>query len=175
MLRTLGLGLAVTMLATTAHAGLTQPAEVDVDLVSGLAQGDQVSARYSSNKTEYIGCGTRRRMTAPGAYFDNGFCQAQDVAGEQFTCFTTDTGLLEAIHSSGEYGFIVFSWDVATGECTRIGYSNQSFYLPKGLGRNSSFMGRHTDGAAVQKAAAYSEFIAARRAFAKSGHTSRQS
>jgi hypothetical protein len=135
-MKKLGLGLLAAMMASTAHAGLTQPAEVDVDLVNGLAQGDQVSARYSKNNVEFIGCGTRRRALAGGGYFDNGFCQAADAAGETFTCFTTDAGLLEAIHSSGDYGFITFSWDVATGDCTRIGFSNQSFYLPKKLDRN---------------------------------------
>lgn len=135
-MKRLAIMMAAAMVATTAHAGLTQPAEVDVDLVNGQALGDQVSARYSTNKTEYIGCGVRRRIAAGGGYFDNGFCQAQDVAGEQFTCMTTDAGLLEAIHASGDYGFITFAWDVATGDCTRIGFSNQSFYLPKGLGRN---------------------------------------
>ena len=135
-MRKLGIGLAIAMMATSANAGLTQPAEVDVDLVNGFASGDQVSARYSTNKVEFIGCGMRRRVDSTGAYFDNGFCQAADAAGETFTCITTDAGLLEAIHASGDYGYIVFSWDVATGECRRIGFSNQSFYLPKGLGRN---------------------------------------
>jgi hypothetical protein len=135
-MKKLGLGLAFALMASTAYAGLTQPAEVDVDLVNGTALGDQVSARYTADATQFIGCGTRRRLLAGGGYFDNGFCQAEDAAGEQITCFTTDAGLLEAIQSSGDYGFITFSWDVATSDCTRIGFSNQSFYLPKKLDRN---------------------------------------
>lgn len=136
MTRKFTLAIALMAFATTAEAGFTQPAEVDVDLVAGLAQGDQVSARYTADAIQYIGCGTRRRALAAGGYFDNGFCQARDAAGEQITCTTTDSGLLEAIHSSGDYGFVTFSWDVATSECTRIGFSNQSFYLPKRLDRN---------------------------------------
>lgn len=135
-MKKLGLGLAFALVASTAYAGFTQPAEVDVDLVNGTALGDQVSARYSAGVNQFIGCGMRRRALAGGGYFDNGFCQAEDAAGERFTCLTTDAGLLEAIHSSGDYGFITFSWDVATGDCTRIGFSNQSFYLPKKLDRN---------------------------------------
>ena len=136
MSRKLVLAIALAAFATAADAGFTQPAEVDVDLTNGLAQGDQVSARYTPDLVQYIGCGTRRFKLAAGGYFDSGFCQARDAANEQFTCTTTDSGLLEAIHSSGDYGFITFSWDVATGECTRIGFSNQSFYLPKKLDRN---------------------------------------
>lgn len=135
-MKRLGLGLSLAMFASAAYAGLTQPAEVEVDLAAGTALGDQVSARYSKNKTEFIGCGTRRIMTGPGSYVDFGFCQAADVAGDQFTCQTSDPALLEVIHASGDYGFITFSWDVSTGECRRIGFSNQSFYLPEKLDRN---------------------------------------
>ncbi|MFZ5616013.1 MAG: hypothetical protein ACOZAA_01645, partial [Pseudomonadota bacterium] len=81
MYRKLGLGVACALLATAAHAGLTQPAEVDVDPASNLALGDQVSARYSANVTEYIGCGVRKIASASG-YFTFGFCQAEDAAGD---------------------------------------------------------------------------------------------
>lgn len=135
-MRKLGIGLAIAMLATSAHAGLTQPAEVDVDLVNGAAQGDQVSARYTKDKIQFIGCGMRKRVLAAGGYFESGFCQATDAGGETITCFTTDAGLLEALRASADYGFITFSWDTATEECRRIGFSNQSFYLPSKLDRN---------------------------------------
>lgn len=132
----LALVAAIAMIATDAAAGLTQPAEVDVDLTNSIALGDQVSARYTADATQFIGCGMRRRALAGGGYFDNGFCQAEDAKGEHIVCQTTDAGLLEAIRSSGDYGFITFSWDAKTSECTRIGFSNQSFYLPKNLDRN---------------------------------------
>ena len=136
MMRKIASALAVAMIATSANAGFTQPAEVEVDLVNGLAQGDQVSARYTADNPQLIGCGMRRRALPAGGYFDNGFCQATDAAGDTIICTTTDAGLIEAMRASGEYGFITFSWDVATQECTRVGFSSQSFYLPKKLDRN---------------------------------------
>lgn len=136
MMKKIASALVVAMIATSANAGLTQPAEVDVDLVNGNALGDQVSARYTADNTQFIGCGMRRRINPAGGYFDTGFCQATDAAGDNITCFTNDAGLIDAMRTSGEFGFITFSWDVATAECTRVGFSSQSFYLPKKLDRN---------------------------------------
>jgi len=53
-------------------------------------------------------------------------------------CSTFDPDLLDAMKSVSDFSFITFSWNVA-GECTRIGFSTQSFYLPnfkiqKGMG-----------------------------------------
>lgn len=136
MMRKFSIAVALAVFATSAHAGLTQPAEVDVDLAANLALGDQVSARYSTNLTEYIGCGVRKISDGLGGYVTFGFCQARDAAGEEILCNTEDAELLDIISSSGDYGFITFSWDPATTECRRIGFSNQSFYLPKKLDRN---------------------------------------
>jgi hypothetical protein len=136
MKRLIGTIAAITLTAGAAHAGLTQPANVDVDLVGGTATGDQVSARYSSNLTEYIGCGIRKIQDGVGGHFTFGFCQAKDAAGEEILCNTEDAGLLDVISSSGDYGLITFSWNTTTLECRRIGFSNQSFYLPKKLDRN---------------------------------------
>lgn len=121
--------------SATALAGLTQPAPVTVDLATGIASGDQVTARYSKNTVEFIGCGIRK-ISSGGAILDIGFCQASDAAGVQFTCFSQDPNLLSAISASGDFGFITFGWDLATDECNRIGFSNQSFYLPAKLDAN---------------------------------------
>lgn len=130
-----GLGLGLALLAGAAQAGLTQPAEVDVDPATRLALGDQVSARYSTNAREHIGCGIRKILQPDGTTFTFGFCQAEDAAAETILCQTENAGLLDVISSSGDYGFITFSWN-EFNECTRIGFSNQSFYLPKKLERN---------------------------------------
>lgn len=136
MKKKIGMGVAMAVLIGSAQAGLTQPAQVDVDLTTGTASGDQVSARYSSNATEFIGCGVRKIRTSVGDHFTFGFCQATDVAGDAILCETEDAALLDIISSSGDFGFITFSWDLTTQECRRIGFSNQSFYLPSKLGRN---------------------------------------
>lgn len=132
----IGAGLAATLLGGAAFAGYVQPFPVDVDLASQIASGDQVTARYSDNKIEHIGCGIRKISDGAGGVFSFGFCQAEDRDGEEAFCNTDDAALLDAISSSGDFGFITFSWDEKTETCTRIGFSNQSFYLPKKLDSN---------------------------------------
>ena len=128
-------GAGLAFLTTTAMGGLVQPFPVDVDLTGMIASGDMVTARYSDNATEFIGCGIRKISDGMGGVFEFGFCQAEDRDGDRKICNSTDPALLDAISSSGEYGFISYSWD-ATDTCTRIGFSNQSFYLPEKLKSN---------------------------------------
>lgn len=131
---------AVLALVTSGvYAGFTQPAPVEVDLVGMSALGDQVTARAAKNDIDFIGCGIRMFDDGAGGSFSFGFCQAQDSDEEQVTCFTTNASLLEAMHATSDYAFITFSWvDDGSGgfECTRIGFSTQSFYLPKGTKGN---------------------------------------
>ncbi|MEQ1929174.1 MAG: hypothetical protein ABL957_01400 [Parvularculaceae bacterium] len=140
-------GIALAAASTAALAGFTQPAEVDVipnvspDPAGGLAQGDMTSARYDKDPDVYIGCGIRKFITGGGAVVSTGFCQARDAADQQIVCTTTNADLLDAISSSGDFGFVTFSWNGAgteaeAAECRRIGFSNQSLYLPKKLDRN---------------------------------------
>ena len=126
---------ASSLVSASAFAGLTQPVEVDVDLKGRVAIGDMVTARYNLAEKVYIGCGLRRTVTAAGTVVSTGFCQAQDAAGEQFTCSSDNGDLLSTIAAMTDASFVTFSWN-ADGVCTRIGFSNQSFYLPKGLDRN---------------------------------------
>ena len=117
----------LTAFAGAAYAGLTQPAVVEVDLVGGFAQGDQVTARTAKEDNVFIGCGIR--IFDNGVPFTFGFCQAEDSDGDHIICVTQEPGLLEAMRSTSAYAFITFSWD-ENDECTRIGFSTQSFYLP---------------------------------------------
>ncbi len=126
---------AVGLASTAAIGGMVQPFPVDVDLTNRIASGDMVTARYSANDTEFIGCGIRIIQDGLGGVFSFGFCQAEDRDGERAFCNSQDAALLDAISSSGDYGFISFSYD-ETDTCTRIGFSNQSFYLPKKLQSN---------------------------------------
>jgi hypothetical protein len=128
-------GLGAALLSTTAMAGKVQPALVDVDLAGLTAGGDMTSARYSDNKEEFIGCGIRKIEDGVGGIISFGFCQAEDAAGERAFCNTQNVGLLDGLSANGDYGYITFNWN-ADGECTRVGFSNQSFYLPTGLGAN---------------------------------------
>jgi hypothetical protein len=142
----IGAGLALA--STVAIAGFTQPAEVDIIKtpgVGGSGSGDQTTARYNSDPDVFIGCGMRRTVNSVGVLTYFGFCQGKDAADDTVTCFTTNPALVDAIHSSGDFGFITFAFkELPLGpgetepsyECTRIGFSNQSFYLPKKLDRN---------------------------------------
>jgi hypothetical protein len=119
-----------------AYAGGTQQAPVDVDLDNQIASGDMVTARYSSDKNEFIGCGSRHFDDGVNS-FRFGFCQAEDQDGDQFTCFTENAGLLDRIDGISDFSFITYSWNT-DDECTRIGFSTQSFYLPRGLNANGN-------------------------------------
>ena len=41
--------------------------------------------------------------------------------------------LLDAIKATADFSFVTFSWNEA-GQCIRIGFSTQSFYIPEGVG-----------------------------------------
>lgn len=125
-------GAIMLAMGTAAFAGFVQPAPVDVDLAGGVALGDQLTARIDPDPDVFIGCGTRTISTG-GGILHTGFCQAEDSAGDHVLCFTTDPGLLEAMHATSDFAFITFSFvdDGAGGfTCTRVGHSTQSFYLP---------------------------------------------
>ncbi len=73
-----------------------------------------------------------RKFSTGGGIFTTGFCQARNAAEEQFTCFTQDADLIDAMSSTADFSFITFAWN-EDGECTRIGFSTQSFYLTKNM------------------------------------------
>ncbi len=118
---------ALLLFSNVALAGLAAPLPVQIDFDARTAIGDMYTARTSENAFEYIGCGVR--YGAAGPIF--GFCQAGlgEAAEQQFTCITTEPAIIEAIHAISAFSFIIFAWDV-DGNCTRIGNSTQSFYLP---------------------------------------------
>ncbi len=132
---TLSLAAVIAALSGAAIAGMVQPAPVDVDLTTRFAGGDMLSARYAPNKNEFIGCGVRKFDDGAGGATAFGFCQAEDAKGERGFCNTNNEDLLDAIEASADYGYISFSWD-KDGICRRIGFSNQSFYVPPNVGSN---------------------------------------
>ena len=130
----------LALITTGVYAGSASPVAVEVDLDNGFAQGDMVTSRYSSDKNEFIGCGSR--------HFDDGvfslrfgFCQAKDQDGDQAVCFTENPDLLDRIDGISDFSFLTFGWiDDGFGgfECVRIGFSTQSFYLPRGINANGN-------------------------------------
>ncbi len=127
------ISIAVLMLgAGTVHAGAVIPSPVLVDLDNMFAQGNQVTARFADNDTDLIGCGVR--VFDDGiSQFSFGFCQATDSDEENIVCFTQNPNLLETMRANSDFAFITFNWqDDGFGgfECTRVGFSTQSFYIP---------------------------------------------
>jgi hypothetical protein len=81
-------------------------------------------------KDVFIGCGTRTLKTGAEPFYF-GFCQATDAEDDSACCFTEDGDLLSSMDIMSDSSFITFSWDPGTGECIRVGFSNQSFYLSR--------------------------------------------
>lgn len=128
------IGAGAVFVSTAAVAGFVQPQPVTIDMPNMWAHGDQVSARYADNKEENIGCGIRT-IQSGGAVMQWGFCQASNAKGEYVICQTQNEDLLQAIKAISAFSYIRFNWDRAN-ECTQIGNSTQSLYLPKGLDKN---------------------------------------
>lgn len=116
-------------MAAVASAGLKQPAPVVIDLVNMIATGDQVTARIADDDVSFIGCGIRVTDDGVNPPFAFGFCQAGDSEENQITCFTQSPNLLQAMGANSDFAFITFNWD-ENGDCTRVGFSTQSFYQP---------------------------------------------
>jgi len=130
--------LALIFSSSIVLAGLVLPAPVNIvinDDGSGAAQGDMVTVRFSENDIETIGCGVRSIDVGAGNVFEFGFCQATmddgSAEGLGAFCSTENSSLLDAMKAGNDYSFITFNWN-ADEECTRIGYSTQSFYIPEG-------------------------------------------
>lgn len=121
--------IATLLFSSLAFGGAVVDAPVDVDLVNNFAFGNMASARFSDNDVEFIGCGVRYIDDGVGGTFVFGFCQATDAAGESLFCSTESADLLEAIKSIVDFSFITFAAD-GNGQCTRIGNSAQSIYIP---------------------------------------------
>jgi len=122
----------LTLMAVIASAGQVVSVPVEVDLTNMFASGDQNTARIARDDVSFIGCGTRDFDDGINS-FSFGFCQAADSNDVGIVCFTQNPILMDAIKAHSAFAFITFSWqdDGAGGaECTRVGSSTQSFYLP---------------------------------------------
>lgn len=130
--------------ATMVLGGAANHGDMLLDLDGKVAWGNMVSVRYTKNGNELIGCGVRSFDNGDGTAWSFGFCQAADADDNYVICYTQQPELLDAIRGSADFSFLVFSWDGVldpdfgseNGTCTHIGFSTQSFYLPKGLDNN---------------------------------------
>ena len=127
------------LVSSLVFAGATNAVPVTVTLNedgSGDALGDMVTARFSESTVELIGCGVRSFSDGVGGVIEFGFCQARMEDGSEEGlrgfCNTTNAGLLDAMKTTSNFAFVTFRWD-ANGECTNLGFSTQSVYIPKAL------------------------------------------
>ena len=128
-IKTLIVSAIFTLASSLAFAGKYTEALVLIDTVEKTAMGSTTAARFSENENELIGCGTRTFAFGDGTAFNWGFCQASLAEEENVLCFTEDANLIEQINSVSDNAFITFRWD-DNGECTYVGHSTQSFYIP---------------------------------------------
>lgn len=119
----------LTLMTPIALAGFVQTVPVMVDFDNRIAHGDQLTARVSPNDVESVGCASRAIADGINPLFEFAFCDATDSAGVHITCFTFDADLVHAVRAASAYAYIQFGWN-ENEECTRIGFSTRSIYLP---------------------------------------------
>ena len=124
-------GLVLSLCSALSFAGAAIDVPVEIDMDNKFAMGNMKTARFSENEFEQIGCGTRTvgaTDTDPG--FTWGFCQAALVEGESVICFAYDKpDLVDQIKALDTFSFVTFRWD-DEGNCTYVGSSTQSQYIP---------------------------------------------
>ncbi|GHA17930.1 hypothetical protein GCM10008090_29570 [Arenicella chitinivorans] len=129
-LRNVVMLLSLLWFSSAAYCGDYQPAELKIDLEARQASGDMFTVRHADDDKALIGCGVRHYLSG-NEVIQYGFCQANSSAMEVGAfCETDNPAMVAAISAITTYSYIVFHWDKA-GECTFIGNSSQSFYLPK--------------------------------------------
>lgn len=129
-LTAIGTFLSLLALSMTASGGAYQPAELKIDLEARQASGDMFTVRHASDEKAMIGCGVRHYLSGDEV-IQYAFCQANSSLVETGAfCETDKPAMVAAVSAISSYSYIVFHWDKA-GECTFIGNSSQSFYLPK--------------------------------------------
>lgn len=120
-------GAILALVGGVAAAGSYAPVPLTIDYDNRVATGDMYTVRLSGNPDDLIGCGIR--SPAPGFTF--AFCQARlGPSDDQLVqCFTEDPAHVAAIGAMDDFSYVVFRWDV-DGNCTSVGNSTQSLYLP---------------------------------------------
>lgn len=122
------LGAFLALVGGVAVGGQYAPAPLTIDFDNLVATGDMYTARLAGNPGDLIGCGIR--SPAPGYTF--AFCQARlGPSDDQLVqCFTEDPAHVATVGAMDDFSYVLFRWD-ADGNCTSVGNSTQSLYLPE--------------------------------------------
>lgn len=121
-------GTALMLIGGVAAGGRYSPAPVTIDWDDQVATGDMYAARLSDDPDMFIGCGIR----SPVAGYTFAFCQANVGPDDDqlVQCFTEDPAHVAAVGAMDDFSWVSFRWD-DDGNCTSVGNSTQSFYLPQ--------------------------------------------
>ena len=114
------------------YAGLTFDVPVTVDTTNSTAYGNYRTARFAADTVSFIGCGSGVIVQADGTPFFYGFCQATDSTGARAFCNIRNADIANKVGGISDYSYITFNWN-ADGDCTRLGVSTQSVYIPAGV------------------------------------------
>jgi len=125
------MGLVLTILFTAAAQAGQGPTIGDVDIdksVEGLTEvsGTLVGVRFTKDDTQQIGCA----VVAGAGGFLRVNCFARDINEDGYGCWSFDPVLIEAAKSISPYSYVVFKYDDATAECTRLAASIRSHHIP---------------------------------------------
>jgi hypothetical protein len=125
VMRSIGVAVVATCGLLTssglAFAGTKATNPVYINNSSGYATGSIGSARESSDGYQYIGC---------SSYGTNGYCIAEDSAGNFAECAWSGATQQAAVESITPMSNLVLNWNTTTGGCTSIQVSNFSYWPP---------------------------------------------
>lgn len=124
--KTLIFVLSFFMLANTAWSGAYFRS--DVYVTSTSASGSMLSARYSNDTRQYIGCSITVGSNPSGDYI---YCTARNKSGSYFWCHTFGSvaeNYKKALRTMNDYSSISLTKD-SSGNCSSLSIENTSYYL----------------------------------------------
>lgn len=113
-------------LAAAANAGSASNSPVVVYGGGTGVTGSLISARNSSDSTQYIECTSEASSVSNQAVAQ---CMARDAAGTSFSCSSTDPKIIAVVQSISESSLVTVESD-GNGKCLHVFVANSSRYLP---------------------------------------------
>jgi hypothetical protein len=101
-----------------AWAGAVSTFEVSIYDYANIryAKGSLVSARYSADNTQTIGCRILLYPNQPATTS----CYARDGVGNYVMCHSTDPGRVDELQGMTDSSYVYFITDLTTGNCNYI-------------------------------------------------------
>lgn len=129
------------LMSSLVFAGFAGDVPVEIDWDAQTASGLPVTARFSDNPDERIGCGVHHTLLEGGGLYSYAFCQATIDLENRISCFTEHVELVDKIAEYQHYSFLRFSWawndELSYNECIYFNFTTQSHHIPEGLRKKS--------------------------------------